>query len=33
MAENAGREGKRERIEEMMEFLCDQSVELQVYDE
>ena len=33
LAENAEREGKRERIEEMMKFIYDQSVELQEYDE
>jgi site-specific DNA recombinase len=33
LAENAEREGKRERIEEMVEFLHEQSVELQEYDE
>jgi len=33
LAENAEREGKRERIEEMMKFLHEQSVELQEYDE
>ena len=33
LAENAEREGKRERIEEMMKFIHDQSVELQEYDE
>jgi site-specific DNA recombinase len=32
LAENAEREGKRERIEEMMKFMHDQSVELQEYD-
>jgi hypothetical protein len=31
--ENAEREGKRERIEEMMKFIHDQSIELQEYDE
>ena len=33
LTENAEREGKRERIKEMMEFLHEQSVELQEYDE
>ena len=33
LTENAEREGKRERIEEMMKFIYDQSVELQEYDE
>ena len=33
LTENAEREGKRERIEEMMKFMHDQSVELQEYDE
>ena len=33
LTENAEREGKRERIEEMMKFIHDQPVELQEYDE
>jgi hypothetical protein len=33
LAENVEREGKRERIEEMIKFIHEQSVELQEYDE
>ena len=33
LTENAEREGKRKRIEEMMKFIHDQPVELQEYDE
>ncbi len=33
LAENAEREGKRERIAEMAEFLNEQSYELEEYDE
>lgn len=33
LVENAGREGKRQRITEMTDFLSEQSYELKEYDE